>query len=214
MSKGTIIGVIISIIVVALLGAGIWWQVTYGPNGLRNGQPFSFATLGSLFSGGMFGNASSTDASDVPNVPQVSFGNLNHMYQDSTYHFLINYPDGYTVSNVDDPTAGGNTVLIQDNATNDDGGIQIFISPYTDSDTDITPDFIAQNAPDVAVNDSQEVDMSAGGGKGLAFESNNAAFGGASREVWFIYHGNLYQISTYLQYGNLLQKIMGTWKFF
>jgi hypothetical protein len=213
MSKGSI-GVILSIVIVALLGAGIWWQLTYGPNGPRNGQPFSFSTLGNIFSGEVFGNASSTDAGSIPNVAQVTFGGLSHTYQNPTYHFSINYPDGYTVSDVDDPTASGNTVLIQDNSTNGDGGIQIFISSYTDPDTNITPDFIAANAPDVTVNDPQEVHMSAGGGKGLAFESNNAAFGGASREVWFIYNGNLYQISTYLQYGNLLQTMMGTWKFF
>ena len=217
MSRGTVIGIFVAIIVICLLGAGVWWQVTYGPNGPKNGQPFSFAALGSLFGGGLFNTASSTDGTNgtngASNVAQVSYGSLIHTYQDPTYHFSINYPDGYTASNVDDSSAGGSTVLIQDDSTNDDGGIQIFISPYTDPDTDVTPDFITQNAPDVAVNDPQEVDMSAGGGKGLAFESNNAAFGGASREVWFIYNGNLYQISTYLQYGNLLQTMIGTWKF-
>jgi hypothetical protein len=210
----SIVGIILSIFVVALLGACIWWQLTYGPNGPRSGQPFSFSALGNIFNGGVFSTASSTDASSISNVAQVAFGDLNHTYQNPTYHFSINYPDGYTVSDVDDPTAGGNTLLIQDNSTNGDGGIQIFISPYTDPDTNITPDFIAANAPDVTVNNPQEVAMSAGGGKGLAFESNNAAFGGASREVWFVYNGNLYQISTYLQYGNLLQTMMGTWKFF
>ena len=213
MSKGTIIGIVISIVVLALLGAGIWWQLTYGPNGPRNGQSFSFTDLGNIFSDGAFGNASTTSAGTVTNIAQVSFGDLSHTYQNQSYHFSINYPNGYTVSNVNDPSAGGSTILIQDDSTNGDAGIQIFISPYTDPDTDITPDFITQNAPDVTVNDPQVVAMSAGGGKGLAFESNNAAFGGASREVWFIYNGNLYQISTYLQYGNLLQAMMGTWKF-
>jgi hypothetical protein len=209
----SIVGIILSIFVVALLGACIWWQLTYGPNGPRSGQPLSISALGNIFSRGMFGNASSTDVNNIPNVAQVIFGSLVHTYQDSAYHFSINYPDGYTPSNVSDPSAGGSTILIQDNSTNGDGGIQIFISPYTDPDKNITPDFIAANAPDVTVKNPQEVDMSAGGGKGLAFESNNAAFGGASREVWFVYNGNLYQISTYLQYGNLLQTMMGTWKF-
>jgi len=49
---------------------------------------------------------------------------------------------------------------------------------------------------------------------GVAFRSDNPAFGGASREVWFVFHGNLYQISTYEHLDSLLQTMFSTWKFF
>jgi hypothetical protein len=48
---------------------------------------------------------------------------------------------------------------------------------------------------------------------GLAFKSDNQAFDGASREVWFVFRGNLYQISTYAWLDPLLQAIFKTWQF-
>ena len=208
MSRGAIFCVVIVVIVFGLVGVGIWWRASQG------------ATLG-----GAEGAASSTDP--TADVAQVPVGTLSQTYQDSTYRFSVNYPAGYTVQSVDDPDAGGTTILIQQNqgaTLGQTGGIQIFVSPWSDSDTSITPDRIEQDIPDMTVNNPQEVDMAVNQGstlgdgqsvgKGLAFESNNAAFGGASREVWFVFNGNLYQISTYLQYNDLLKAMLGTWKFF
>jgi hypothetical protein len=48
---------------------------------------------------------------------------------------------------------------------------------------------------------------------GLAFVSDNEAFGGRSREVWFVYDGYLYQISTYLGMDQLVQNVLASWTF-
>ena len=50
--------------------------------------------------------------------------------------------------------------------------------------------------------------------KGVAFRSDNAAFDGDSREVWFVFKGNLFQISTYARLDPLLKAMFATWKFF
>ncbi len=43
--------------------------------------------------------------------------------------------------------------------------------------------------------------------------SDNPAFAGASREVWFVFNTNLYQISTYTEFDELLKGLFGTWQF-
>jgi|SRR3989344_502537 len=132
-------------------------------------------------------------------------------YSDETYHFSFNYPEGFTVTAVSDMGGeGGKTILLE----SDDKkvGIQILISPYG-SDVDITEAMIESDIPDMRVSDPQTVEIGSSR-KGLAFMSNNPAFSGASREVWFTSGGYLYQISTYAEFDELLKKLFGTWTFF
>ena len=133
---------------------------------------------------------------------------LTQTYTDSAQHFSFNYPEGYSVREV----SGDDTsrVLVIESASATDG-IQIIITPdYLDSS--ITAEAIHEAIPDMKVENPQSFPV--GANSGLAFQSDNSAFGGASREVWFVYNGFLYQISTYAESDELLKKIFETWTFF
>jgi hypothetical protein len=143
------------------------------------------------------------------NVPQ-----LTQAYSNSQYNFSLMLPADFTVQEVpsSDTDNPQDTLLFQ-NSTGD--GIQIVISPF-DEDTGsgyvLTKDRILKDVPDLAITNEQAIQIGPNY-QGLAFESNNDAFGGASREVWFVFKGNLYQISTYQRLDPLLKAIFATWKF-
>ena len=153
-------------------------------------------------------------------IPPTPFSDYQYTqtYSDETYHFSFQYPEGFTVTAVSDMGGeGGKTILVE----SDDKkvGIQILISSYG-SDVDITEAMIESDIPDMRVSDPQTVEIGSSR-KGLAFMSDNPAFGGASREVWFVYPepgrgvaSYLYQISTYAEFDELLKAVFGTWTFF
>ena len=149
-------------------------------------------------------------------------------YSHPTYHFSFKYPDGFTVSTIPpvmsevEPSAEGQgeTVLVE--SADSKVGVQIVISPYG-SDVDITAEMIARDIPEMKVSDAQEL-LVGEGRKGLAFMSDNPAFcaspepcaeegNGKAREVWFVFGGNLYQISTYAEQDEFLKGLFGTWQF-
>ena len=142
-------------------------------------------------------------------------------YSDSTYRFSFKYPDDFTVSVVPPAENGnGETVLIE--SSDNKVGVQIIISPYG-SDVDITAEMIARDIPELKISDAQPVEIGPSR-KGLAFMSDNPAFcatpepcaevgGGKSREVWFVFNENLYQISTYAENDEFLKKMFSTWQF-
>jgi hypothetical protein len=117
------------------------------------------------------------------------------------------------------------TILLQDQKGD---GIQILVTPYDDVKV-FTADMIRTAIPDMQISDVQTLeigDPSTSSGqvsyKGVAFKSDNEAFGGDSREVWFVYpecnrgvcHPQLYQISTYARLDPLLKSLFATWEFF
>ncbi len=141
---------------------------------------------------------------------QVVVAPLTQKYTNDTFRFSFNYPEGYTVREVVSET--GTNVLIEDQVSGK--GVQIYVTKYTDSNTTITPERVMDEVGDMSVEDSQPIVLSAGGGEGLAFKSDNQDFGGSSREAWFIVAGHLYQISTYAEYDEFLKAVFATWNFF
>lgn len=129
-------------------------------------------------------------------------------YTNPSYNFSFKYPSGFTVSSL--PNEGNEIIVVQNTAENI--GMQIVISSFPSNDIDITPEYIKGQIPDLKVSESQEVLVGANR-KGLAFLSDNVAFGGSSREVWFVWDGNLFQISTYAEMDDFLKDLFGTWQF-
>ena len=173
-------------VIIFLTGAGVFWYFQ-GPAQNLEVQPPSSST-------------------PIPSLTQT--------YTDSAQHFSFNYPEGYSVREV----SGDDTsrVLIIENTSTaalptEAGGIQIIITPDY-PDPSITVETIHEAIPDMKVENPQSFPV--GANSGLAFQSDNSAFGGASREVWFVYNGFLYQISTYAESDELLKKIFETWTFF
>jgi hypothetical protein len=91
--------------------------------------------------------------------------------------------------------------------------VQILISEFDEPGSVLTTDRIKQDIPDMDIRDSQLILLGEQSGQGVAFLSDNESFAGNSREVWFVYKGKLYQISTYARLDPLLQSILATWKF-
>jgi hypothetical protein len=133
-------------------------------------------------------------------------------YTNSTYHFSLKMPEGYEVQDLPSADGTGETIVLANTAGD---GIQIVISPF-DEDTGggytLTKERILQDVPDLEIQQEQPLDVG-DNYHGLAFLSNNPSFGGASREVWFVYQGNLYQISTYARLDDTLKAIFATWQF-
>jgi hypothetical protein len=155
------------------------------------------------------GDVKPVEEVQTASAPVVESGTLSQTYTNAKHRFSFKYPDGYTVREV--ATEGADTILIENDSTHQ--GIQIYMTAYTDADTTITADRVRREVPEMEVSNPQPLNIGAGTGVGLAFEGNNQAFGGASREVWFIFGGTLYQISTYPEYDALLRAIFGTWTF-
>jgi len=152
------------------------------------------------------GQAASAAASAVQVVPAPPLG---QDYTNSDYHFSLRMPEGFHAGELPND-AGGKTIILQDTSGQ---GVQIYVSPYPDDIKVLTMDDVRGNIPDMQVSDAQEVDIG-NNYKGVAFLSDNEAFDGASREVWFVFNKNLYQISTYARFDPLLKEMFGAWKFY
>lgn len=149
----------------------------------------------------------SVDERAVTELPVLP---LSQTYRNESLRLTFSYPAGYSVREVGGGEGG--SILIE-NPEDASRGIQIAVSPYTDTDTSITAERVMRDIPDMEVRDPLPVSLGVAG-QGISFKSDNEDFGGDSREVWFIVSGRLYQISTYATYDTVLQAIMGTWSFF
>lgn len=130
-------------------------------------------------------------------------------YSNSEYRFSLKMPEDFTVRQVAD-LDGAEIILLEDA---NGQGIQILITPFEGDLQVLTPERIQEEIPDMQIIDSEPVEIGANH-LGLAFKSDNEFFGGASREVWFVFRGALYQVSTYERLDDLLKQIFSTWQFF
>jgi hypothetical protein len=133
---------------------------------------------------------------------------LDNNYRNDEYKFSLRMPEGFTAAELPEDENGGKAITFQDSQGN---GIQVYVLPFSGDTQTLTADMIRRDIPDMQVESVQEVEI--GNNRGVAFLSDNEAYGGKSREVWFIFRGNLYQISTYAHLDNLLQTMIATWKF-
>jgi hypothetical protein len=134
---------------------------------------------------------------------------IQEEYTNSTFRFSLGLPDGFRASELPSNEDGAHTIVLQ----NEKGeGIQIYVTPNQGDVKILSADDVRASIPDMKVSDEQEVEIGPNN-RGVAFMSDSEAFGGASREVWFYFRGNLYQISTYARLDPLLQSMFSTWKF-
>ena len=130
-------------------------------------------------------------------------------YRNNDFGFSLTLPQGFSAQSL--PVQNGtHVILLQDTAGK---GIQISISPDPNNAHTLTIDDVRRDIPDMRVYDEQPVEIG-DDYLGVAFRSDNEAFEGDSREVWFYFRGNLYQISTYAHLDSLLQTMFSTWQFY
>lgn len=159
--------------------------------------------------------------SDVMQMPNLRFAHrapteesfivppLTEEYRNEALRFSLLLPEGFTAGELPVDDEGGRTIILQ----NERGeGIQIYSRPF-DNIRNLTADMVRADIPDMRISDIQKLEVGENH-SGIAFLSDNEAFGGSSREVWFVFRGNLYQISTYARLDALLQTMFETWKFF
>lgn len=133
---------------------------------------------------------------------------LTQRYSNSDYGFTLSIPEDFEVREF-----GGDDSRSITFENADHQGIQIVISPYDQKGVKkLTKEMIQSAIPDMKISDEQILEVGRNY-TGLAFKSDNDAFDKDSREVWFIYKDNLYQISTYSRLDDLLRSIFGTWEF-
>jgi hypothetical protein len=130
-------------------------------------------------------------------------------YQHPRLGFSFEKPAGYTVGSLrgDD---GSETLIVQPAANTTKQGFQIFINPL-EAPIEITPQLVQKELPGTTVVKPLSIELD--GRKGMMFGSNNGAFDGKSYEIWFTDVSNVYQITSYAEFGPELQRIIGTWKF-
>lgn len=183
---------IIGVAVLALIGAGLLWR-------------FSISTPSFNLSLTPTNTAGAQDESIEPyEVPP-----LGEAYTNSEYGFSLTLPEGFTARAMARNAAGSRAIVLEDDRGN---GIQIMVTPFEEDIHALTAERIRRDVPDLAIENTQPVEIGANH-TGLAFVSDNPAFGGSSREVWFVFRGDLYQVSTYLRLDELLQTMFQTWRF-
>lgn len=149
------------------------------------------------------------DADNLEPAKNDSQYEYTEKYSHLANRFSFSYPKGFMVISM--PNDGVETIVVQNTATK--VAAQITISPFKGDDMDITPDIIKVDIPDMKIDNPQEVPVGPSR-KGLAFISDNPAFGSKSSEIWFVFKGNLYQISTYYRFDGFLKGLFATFKFF
>lgn len=130
-------------------------------------------------------------------------------YENGKYRFFFNYPDGFAVSEFAEED-GKIALIIQNEKT--DQTVQIYITSYDDPDFAVSAEQIRRDLPDLPFSNSADV-VVGGKAKGVAFFSENEAFGGATAEVWFADGKNFYQATTYGKAAKMLEEIIKSWKF-
>ncbi len=199
------------LITVIVLGLGVFGAWYFGFIGGE--KRLSFEGISTTFdsTASYTGEFSETVTYQPPAVETLS--PLSKKYENAEHYFSFRYPEDFTLSEFAEPiseTEDRDTVLVQNVEKKE--GFQVLISAFDETGAVLTAERIKQDLPDLEMRDVQEVLLGTAG-KGVAFLSNNEAFGGASREVWFIIAGRLFQVSTYASQEKILQAVLQTWEF-
>ncbi len=135
-------------------------------------------------------------------------------YINPNYAFSFIPPKGFTVSSFGDTDQSGTpvtTVLIQEESLYKKGA-QILISAWDERESALTPERIHHDIPSMHMEDVSTRNI-VNIGTVVEFTSDNPDFAGKSREIWFVAHDDLYQMSTYAENEALVDGILSTWDF-
>lgn len=180
--------VIFAALLVAAGGFGAWYWVNHGDADM--------ATL----------EADTESGSDTAPLAQPApDASGNATYADPAYGFSITYPASYKIADV--PSQQGDIYLIQNGQGT---GMQLSVAPYNEGKP-LTEAQIRQDLPDMPITNARAVTLPSGI-SAIAFNSSGGGFGD-SIEVWFAHEGFIYQASTYAAQADLMQRVMGTFRF-
>lgn len=138
-------------------------------------------------------------------APKQSPPPNSKIYQSATYGFSLYYPNTLSMSV---HSVGGNSavILFQNKAAQE--GFQVFVTPY--SDPKITQQRFQMDEPSGIMSDPQNITIDRAAA--TEFFSTNSGMG-ASREVWFLHGGYLYEVTAPQALDSWLLSILETWQF-
>lgn len=193
--------IFVIIVAVVVIGGGlVMWSIR------DKSQSGGLAGVWSFFSSNTAQKAASGETPE--SSVSVPDSGETQLYLDPGYRFSFEYPKDFTIQTTEEDT-GGDTILVQ--KPGDKKGFQIFTSAFDENMPVITPERIHKDLPDMKVEEPQEIVL-ANDKHALMFLSEDATLG-KTREVWVIDSGNLYQISTYVEFDAWLGGIMKTFTF-
>ena len=190
--------ILIIIAVLAILSVAVWFFF-----GAKNEQKITENTDSST---AIFKEEKGEKTNSLSTAPLAS--TQTNKYENVQYGFSFNYPDGFAASEF--PEDEGKISLIIQNAQTGQV-IQIYITPYDDSDFAVSAERVKRDLPDLPFSNSADIVVD-GKAKGTAFFSENEAFGGETAEVWFADGRNFYQATAYSKDAKMLEEIIKSWK--
>ena len=116
-------------------------------------------------------------------------------YTHPDYGFTINYPAGFKLGKF--PEGEGEVILVQ----GEDGkqGLQIFVSLYEEENA-LSKAKIEEAAPSMQITNDKEIELGQDKIKAISFETSGTG-SGDTQEIWFVADGNLYQVTSYKEFG-------------
>jgi hypothetical protein len=180
--------------VLAILVAGVIFFFSKSSK-QGNAQQTQMAALG--FATAIIGQNDVNDDRTVPTGMRE--------YRSTEYHFSLFYPQELTVNAYNN---GGGVATITFQNPDEGEGFQIFITPYGESQ--VSDARFKQDEPS-GVRESL-TNVSVDGAVGAAFYSTDASLG-ATREIWFVHNGFLYELTTLKPLDSWLSHILQSWKF-
>lgn len=159
-------------------------------------------------------NRSGADDAGNRSAFSANFSDPKEAYENKEYGFSLKLPEGFKPR---ESKMGDTSTIVLENEKAE--GIQIMISPFDENELAVdggkkavTKDMILRDIPDMQIREEQPIEIG-DNYMGLAFKSDNESFDGSSREVWFVFKGHLYQVSTYEKFDDLLKAMFVTWQF-
>lgn len=138
------------------------------------------------------------------------------VYTHPDYGFTLRYPGNLKLGKF--PEGEGEIILLQGASANE--GFQIFISPYNETE-EFSKEVILKAEPKMKIENDKNIKI---GGittgeegndqttvlpiQALSFDSSSDS--GTTHEVWFVADGNLYQATSFSQYGTEMERVLGS----
>lgn len=129
-------------------------------------------------------------------------------YENKKYGFYYYHSPQASIKEYDE--GGGAMTVVQENVKNV-RGLQIFIVPYAEKT--ISEERFKLDVPSGVRKNVEKTFIGVPQVEAVTFNSYDS-FLGETREVWFIYNGYLYEITTFKGIGDWFVPIMKSWRFF
>jgi hypothetical protein len=152
------------------------------------------------------GNAASTTPAVTPVVITETPG-VEVQYLNTALKFSFGMPDGVYAQEF----PGTSGIVVRLHQADSSTHLAVFVTPSKTDPAVFTADTVTADAPGTSVTDAAAASMP-GGVTALEFTSSSTAWGGPSRELWFAYNGNRYQVSVPLVDAKLLDFVRDSWQ--